>query len=296
VLAAGMGSRYGGLKQISRFGPSGETILEYSIYDALRAGFGKVVIVVRKHFEHEFRDRVVGRAMKKADISFVYQELDNIPASFEVPAGREKPWGTAHAVLIAKDAIHEPFAVINADDFYGYSAYRVLGDFLSKQQENAIEEYCLVDYLLKNTLSQSGSVARGICQVDQEGYLTDIIENKNIYRTGDETISEMPGKTKIRLTGNEHVSMNMMGFLPSFFKHLHFLFDAFLRENISDLRTEFYLPFALNYVIKQGYARVRLLSTDARWFGVTYADDKEEVVKNLHNLVNEGVYPQDLWV
>jgi len=292
-----MGSRYGGLKQISRFGPSGETIVEYSIYDAVRAGFDHVVIVLRRSFTDEFREKVIARALKKVNISFVYQELENLPEGYVVPPDRKKPWGTGHAVLMADQAIKAPFAVINADDFYGVDAYRVLYEFLSRPVPAGVEteEYCLVDYLLKNTLSASGSVARGICQVDNQGYLTNIIEHKKIYATETGLYSEQPDQNRIALTGEEHVSMNMMGFMPSFFNHLRYLFGNFIQENIQRPDAEFFLPFALNHVIQTGRARAKVLSTTARWFGVTYADDRKVVEESLKRLVSKGTYPEDLW-
>lgn len=296
ILAAGMGSRYGGLKQISRFGPSGETLVEYSIYDAIRAGFNKVIIVLRKSFADEFMKTVISRAMKKVDVSFVFQELESLPEGYEVPADRVKPWGTGHAILMAEHEVSAPFAVINADDFYGTDSYRVIHDFLSKPQTDCeIEEYCLVDYLLKNTLSKSGSVARGICKVDPDGYLLNIIEHKNIYETGNEYYSELPDKSKLKLTGNERVSMNMMGFQISFISHLKILFDHFISQNINNPAAEFYLPVALNHVIQEGLAKVRVLSTSAQWFGVTYANDRKMVADNLKDLVDTGIYPADLW-
>ena len=294
ILAAGMGSRYGGLKQISRFGPSGETIIEYSIFDALRAGFDKIVIVIRKSFADDFKDIVVRRAIDKADISFVYQELENIPADFSVPADRSKPWGTAHAVLMAEKAIKSPFAVINADDFYGADPYRVISDFFAKTQSAGSEEYCLIDYVLENTLSDSGSVARGICELDENGYLINIVEHKNIYRNTDGIFSEISG-SKMRLTGREHVSMNIMGFLPSFFDHLKEYFIDFLKGNINDPKSEFYLPVSLGRVVNEGRTRVKVLNTNARWFGVTYAEDKDIVIRSLKELSDKGVYPADLW-
>lgn len=294
VLAAGMGSRYGGLKQISRFGPSGETIIEYSIYDALRAGFDKIVIVIRKSFADDFKDIVVRRAMDKADISFVFQELENIPDGYSVPSDRKKPWGTAHAVLMADQEIKSPFAVINADDFYGADPYRVISRFFNTPVKGVPEEYCLIDYMLENTLSESGSVARGICELDENGYLLNIVENKNIYRSDEGIFSEISGN-KVKLTGREHVSMNIMGFLPSFFGHLKTYFKDFLAESINDPSTEFYLPVALGRIVSEGHARVRVLNTNARWFGVTYTDDREIVIRSLRELSAKGLYPADLW-
>ena len=295
ILAAGVGSRYGSLKQIDRFGPSGETIVEYSIYDALRAGFGKVVMVVRKGFVDDFREIVLPRAMKKADISFVFQELDNLPQGFSLPADRVKPWGTGHAVLMAAGEISTPFAVVNADDFYGAGSYRIMADFLSKPQSGKLEEYCLVDYMLENTLSESGSVSRGVCKVDAEGYLTDITEHTRIGRNGSTIVSQVAGREPVFFTGRERVSMNLMGFMPSMFGYLQQQFVDFLSQHAHDNTAEFYIPFAMNEVIRSGKARVKVLPTQERWFGVTYREEREIVARNLKNLVEQGVYPADLW-
>src|SRR5512145_329373 len=232
ILAAGMGSRYGSLKQVDRFGPSGETIVEYSIYDAIRAGFEKIVMVVRREFVDDFREIILKRAFKKADISFVYQELANLPSGYKLPEGRIKPWGTGHAVLMARDAISTPFAVINADDFYGADSYKVIGTFLSAPQKGSLEEYCLVDYQLDNTLSESGSVSRGVCQVSADGFLTGIAEHKKICREGNIITGELEGSGTVTFTGTEPVSMNLMGFMPSMFEHLNNQFREFLDKNI----------------------------------------------------------------
>ncbi|HEX2395290.1 MAG TPA: nucleotidyltransferase [Bacteroidales bacterium] len=294
ILAAGMGSRYGSLKQVDRFGPSGETIVEYSIYDALRAGFGKVVLVVRKEFVNDFREIILRRAFNKAKFSFVYQELENLPEGFTLPAERVKPWGTGHAVLMAENEITAPFAVINADDFYGPGSYRVIYDFLVTPQKGHTEEYCIVDYRLDNTLSESGSVSRGICRVDDEGYLIDIAEHKKIIREGKTITGDVEG-TPVVLTGKEPVSMNLIGFRPSMFVHLKNQFKEFLTRNIGRNDAEFYIPFAMNEVIKAGKARVKAIHTNEKWFGVTYRNDREMVMRNLKMLVDKGVYPEDLW-
>jgi dTDP-glucose pyrophosphorylase len=294
ILAAGMGSRYGSLKQIDRFGPSGETIVEYSIYDALRAGFGKIVLVIRQNFADDFREIVLNKAMKKADISFVFQELDNLPKGFSLPADRVKPWGTGHAVLMAAGKVNTPFAVVNADDFYGAQSYRIMADFLSSPQQGSLEEYCLVDYRLDNTLSESGYVSRGICDVNKDNYLTDITEHKKISRNGNE-ISSLTESGKIILTGKERVSMNLMGFLPSMFDHLHHQFTEFLNGNSGNNASEFYLPSAMNAVIKSGKARVKVLPTMEKWFGVTYREDRDMVMNSLKKLVELGIYPNSLW-
>jgi UTP-glucose-1-phosphate uridylyltransferase len=294
ILAAGMGSRYGSLKQIDRFGPSGETIVEYSIFDALRAGFGKIVLVIRQNFADDFREIVLDKAMKKADISFVFQELDNLPSGFSLPAGRVKPWGTGHAVLMAAGKVNTPFAVVNADDFYGARSYRIMADFLSNSRKKDGEEYCLVDYRLDNTLSESGYVSRGLCKADADNYLMDITEHKKISRSGNEIVS-LTESGKLILTGKERVSMNLMGFLPSMFDHLRQQFITFLNGNSQNNDAEFFLPSAMNEVIKSGKARVKVLPTPEKWFGVTYREDRDMVMNSLKLLVNNGVYPDSLW-
>lgn len=295
VLAAGMGSRYGGLKQVDRFGPAGETILEYSIYDALRAGFGKIVLVIRRENADDFREMIVKRAMKKADIRFVYQELDRLPEGFTLPSDRVKPWGTGHAVMMAEDEIDTPFAVINADDFYGAGSYRIISDFLTQKPAGTIDEYCLVGYQLDNTLSESGTVSRGVCKVNGQGYLEDIHEHKKIVRSGGSITAELEGAGPVTFNGTEPVSMNLIGFTPSMFDHLRRLFKVFLQQQASNLAAEFYIPYAMNEVIKAGQARVKLLHTPEKWFGVTYREDRETVIKSLRALVEQGMYPADLW-
>jgi len=295
ILAAGMGSRYGSLKQVDRFGPAGETIVEYSIYDALRAGFGKIVMVVRHEFVDDFREIVLKRALKKTNISFVFQELNNLPQGFELPLERAKPWGTGHAVMMAEAEIEGPFAVINADDFYGAESYRIIYEFLSRQQSGSVEEYCLIDYQLDNTLSESGAVSRGVCKINSQGLLTDITEHKKVCRHGKQITGEAEGKGQVIFTGREPVSMNLMGFGSSVFGYLQRQFTGFLRENITKYNAEFYLPFAMNEVIRSGKARVRVLHTKERWFGVTYREDREMVMNRLKTLVEQGIYPPDLW-
>jgi UTP-glucose-1-phosphate uridylyltransferase len=295
ILAAGMGSRYGGLKQVDRFGPSGETIVEYSIYDALRAGFGKIVMVVRREFVNDFREFLLKRALKKADIRFVFQELDKLPAGFSLPSDRVKPWGTGHAVMMAEDEIDTPFAVINADDFYGAESYLIINDFLSAKPAGNTEEYCIVGYQLDNTLSESGSVSRGVCKVNQEGYLTDIHEHKQICRSGNQITGMREDLGQVVFTGKEPVSMNLIGFRPSMFDHLNTLFAGFLTKNSDRNDAEFYIPFAMNEVIKSGDVQVKVLHTHEKWFGVTYREDREMVINSFKELVDNGVYPADLW-
>jgi dTDP-glucose pyrophosphorylase len=295
ILAAGIGSRYGGLKQVDRFGPSGETIVEYSIYDALRAGFAKIVLVVRKEFVNDFKDLVLKKAMKKADIDFVFQEIDNIPAGLSVPPDRAKPWGTGHAVLVAREKINTPFAVINADDFYGAGSFKIMADFLISTYNENIDNYCIVGYPLAHTLSEAGHVSRGICMADKEGYLISIIEHKKIYKEGSVIKSQLDDNKVIEYTGNEIVSMNLMGFMPSVFNYLDLQFKTFIRQNSNNLTAEFYLPAVVNAVIKEGKTRVKLLNTSERWFGVTYKEDRQMVTQNLINLLEAGVYPVNLW-
>ncbi len=295
ILAAGIGSRYGGLKQVDRFGPSGETIVEYSIYDALRAGFGKIILVVRKEFVNDFKELVLKKVMNKADIDFVFQEIENIPEGLSSPPDRIKPWGTGHAVLVAREKINSPFAVINADDFYGAGSFKIMADFLIDTYNDKTENYCIVGYPLAHTLSESGHVSRGICMADKDGFLTSIVEHKKIYKEGTIIKSQLDDNTVIEFTGKEKVSMNLMGFMPSVFNYLDTQFRAFIRKNINNPNAEFYLPALVNTVIKEGKARVRLLQTSERWFGVTYKEDRQMVISNLINLLEAGIYPVNLW-
>jgi bifunctional N-acetylglucosamine-1-phosphate-uridyltransferase/glucosamine-1-phosphate-acetyltransferase GlmU-like protein len=295
ILAAGMGSRYGSLKQVDRFGPSGETIVEYSIYDALRAGFGKIIMVVRKEFMNDFKDLILSNAMKKADIDFAFQELENIPDGLSVPPDRAKPWGTGHAVLVARQKISTPFAVINADDFYGAASYKVMADFLIQPSEENTDTYCIVGYTLENTLSESGHVSRGVCMTDENGFLKSIAEHKKIFRRGSVIVSQLDDIRTVEFTGKEIVSMNLMGFTPSLFQHLSAQFRRFIQDNVSNLNTEFYLPNVVNDVVGEGKARVKVLQTTEKWFGVTYKEDRPMVINSLIKLLEAGVYPVNLW-
>jgi bifunctional N-acetylglucosamine-1-phosphate-uridyltransferase/glucosamine-1-phosphate-acetyltransferase GlmU-like protein len=296
ILAAGMGSRYGSLKQVDRFGPSGETIVEYSIYDALRAGFSKIIMVVRKEFVNDFKDLILRNAMNKADIEFVFQELDNIPEGLSVPADRAKPWGTGHAVHVAQQNIATPFAVINADDFYGAASYKVMADFLTQQSsEENTDTYCIVGYTLENTLSESGHVSRGVCMTDEEGFLKSIAEHKKIFRRGSVIVSQLDETRTAEFTGKEIVSMNLMGFTPSLFRHLNAQFRTFIQDNIKNLNAEFYLPAMINEVVREGRTSVKVLQTPEKWFGVTYKEDRSMVINSLIKLLEAGVYPVNLW-
>ncbi len=294
VLAAGMGSRYGGLKQLDGVGPSGETIMDYSIYDAVHAGFGKLVFVIRKSFEKDFRDKIVKKYEHKIPVELVFQDLDNLPAGFSVPEGREKPWGTNHAVMMGKDVIHEPFAVINADDFYGRESYKILADYLSKL-DGTRNQYCMIGYRVGNTLSESGTVARGICETDAEGYLTGVVERTQVMRIDGEVKYKDENDQWISIPDNTPVSMNMWGFTPDYFEHSEKYFVEFLKNNIQNPKAEFFIPLVVNELIVNNTAKVKVLDTPSKWFGVTYAEDRPEVVAKLQQLVNDGVYPSPLW-
>lgn len=291
VMAAGMGSRYGGLKQIDPVGPGGETILDYSIYDALRAGFRKLVFVLRKEIEQPFRQIVGARFEKRIAVEYVFQELDSLPPGFSVPAGRAKPWGTAHAVLVASRAIREPFAVINADDFYGAEGYRLLARHL----QSGSADYAMAGFILRNTLSDFGAVARGVCQVSGDGFLRRVVEMTNIERDGEGGKNTDAAGHVTRLTGDEVVSMNMWGFTPGVFAQLREYFARFLEQSGSDMRSECYLPGAVNESLLAGRARVSVLRTRDSWFGVTYREDHPRVVKSIGRLIENGDYPERLW-
>jgi UTP-glucose-1-phosphate uridylyltransferase len=292
VLAAGMGSRYGGLKQIDSVGPNGETIVDYSVYDALRAGFAKVVFVIRKDIEQIFRMTVGARFERRVEVEYVFQELHNLPLGFSVPAGRSKPWGTLHAVLSAAEAINEPFAVINADDFYGAEGYRSLAQHLRSD----LRSYAMVGFVLRNTLSDFGPVSRGVCQVDGNAFLQGIVELKNIVRDGTHAMNTGATGQVTRLSGDEVVSMNMWGFTPSIFEQLREQFRKFLERSGSDLSSESYLPGAVNELVIAHQTRVRVLRTNDLWCGITYRGDHARIVESIGNLIRDGLYPKGLWL
>jgi len=291
VMAAGMGSRYGGLKQIDPVGPNGETIIDYSIYDAMRAGFGKLVFVIRKDIEQPFKETVGARFERRIAVEYVFQELENIPAPFTVPAGRTKPWGTTQAVLAAANIVHEPFAVINADDFYGAESYRVIAEHLT----SGSDDYAMVGFILRNTLSDFGSVARGVCRVSDRGYLEKIEELTNIVREGNGASNTAPDGTVRKLTGDEPVSMNYWGFTPRIFAQLKDLFHRFLERSGNDLKAESYVPMAVGELVAAGEARVKVLQSRDPWFGVTYREDRPRVVESIRRLIDAGAYPDALW-
>lgn len=293
ILAAGMGSRFGGLKQVEPVGPNGEAIIDYSIFDAIRAGFGKVVFVIRESFADAFKEKFNQKLKDKIEVDYVYQELDMLPANFTLPEGRKKPWGTAHAILVAKDVIKKPFCALNADDFYGRKAYEVMARFLtSSVKPNA---YSMVGYQLKNTLSDFGSVSRGICEVDEKGNLKKIVETTKILKKENHVVSiEDNGIEKI-LSGNENVSMNIWGFTPSVFTTLEQKFTSFLATEINKPKSEMYIPSVVFEMIEEQLATVKVLAADSPWFGVTYKEDKPFVVQKINSLIKQGEYPEKLY-
>jgi hypothetical protein len=292
VLAAGIGSRYGGVKQMDGIGPSNESIIDYSVYDAIRAGFDKIVFVVNKKIEADFREVWEPKLKDKVDCEFVIQDPEDLPAGYTVPEGRVKPWGTGQAVLAARHIINTPFAVINADDFYGREAYELIQGFLT---ENSTEsESCMVGYHLKNTLSEHGTVSRGICEFDDAHYLEQISEITNIERRGEAIGYEANGGF-IELQGHDLCSMNIWGFKPMVMKHLESGFDKFMASSGTELKTEYYLPGRINDLVHDNIMSIKMLETAFEWFGVTYKEDKPETIDRINSLIDKGEYPPDLW-
>jgi len=295
VLAAGMGSRYGSLKQMDGVGPSGEAIIDYSIYDAIRAGFGKVVFVIRHSFEREFREVFTPQRFGgKIDVDFVFQELDMLPDGFALPADRVKPWGTNHAVMMAEGVIDTPFAVINADDFYGRDAYATIARYLCSL-DGQRDKYCMVGYCVSNTLSENGSVSRGVCSVDENSNLVSMVERTSIERIDGQIMFKDDSGKMNPLPDDTPVSMNLFGFTPDYFSHSKEYFKKFLSENISNPKAEFYIPTMVNYLVGNGISEMKVLKSDARWFGVTYKQDRPKVVADIAALVQAGQYPEKLW-
>ena len=303
VLAAGMGSRYGGLKQMDGVGPNGETIIDYSIFDAVEAGFGKVVYIVREYFREQM-EQVVREKYSNVkcvdgqplEFQFVTQELNKIPSRFTLNPEREKPWGTAHAVLMGAGVVNEPFAVINGDDYYGKESFRILGDWL-RAHEGKTGEYCLVGFELDNTLSESGAVSRGVGKADESGYLSSVVEHHKIAKAEDGKIygdNSETGET-VELEAKSLCSMNMWGFTPDYFEKSAAIFEKFLEKNIGELKAEFYIPYAIDCMIKDGSGKTELLSTPSRWFGVTFKEDRPGVVAKFQELADKGVYPTPLY-
>jgi len=291
VLAAGMGSRYGGLKQIDPVGPAGETIIDYSIFDAMRAGFGRLVFVIRKAIEHPFRELVGSRFEHRFDVDYVFQELDKLPPGFSLPAGRTKPWGTTHAILMAEPVLKENFAAINADDFYGRHAYQVLAAHLISDTS----DYAMVGFILKNTLSDHGSVARGVSQVDADNYLTHIVELTKIERDGSGAKNTAADGQVTKLTGEEAVSMNFWGFTPALFPQIKIEFEKFLKKAGGEQKSECYIPATVGELVTAGAAKVKVLRSPDSWFGVTYREDRPVVVESIRKLIAKGDYPEKLW-
>lgn len=293
ILAAGMGSRYGGLKQIDAFTPEGDTIIDFSLFDALQAGFGKFVFIIRKSFEKEFKEIFNKKLEGKAEVAYVYQELENVPDKYVNPE-RTKPWGTGHALLMTKDAVNENFAIINADDFYGKVAFEVMAKSLIKKNKESYA-FNTMAYLLKNTVSDHGFVSRGECQVDENGYLTDVTERTHIEKIDGKLMRKEDDGLLIPIDENMVVSMNFWGFTPKCFEFGEKLFEQFLEANKENLKAEFYIPSVVNEILKSGIASVEVLQSDAKWFGVTYREDKEIVQKAIGELKKQNVYPRNLW-
>jgi dTDP-glucose pyrophosphorylase len=293
VLAAGMGSRYGGNKQLDQVGPSGETIIDYSIYDAKRAGFGKVVFVIRRDIEEQFKETFIKRLKDVIEIDYVFQEMGNLPEGFKVPEERQKPWGTSHAILVTEPKIHEPFGVINADDYYGVDSFKVLYDFLTRDKDDT--NFCIVGYRLGNTLSDHGHVNRGICKVSNDGFLVNIVETRGIEKRPDGVFAPDAEGEINQYTGEEIVSMNLFGFKPTCYKYLNLEFSNFLRERITDPKAELDIPTSLDKFVKKGEITIQILRSSSRWFGVTYREDKPFVVESIRKMVDAGVYPEKLF-
>ena len=298
VMAAGMGSRYGGMKQIDPVGPNGQAIVDYSLYDARRAGFETVVFVIKHEIEDAFKSAIGDRVAKKMNVKYAFQQLDELPAGVAIPEGRVKPWGTCHAVLAAKDLIDGPFAVINADDYYGPEAFKVIYDYLSTHQDGEIYDYCMVSYLLKNTVSENGSVSRGVCVANPDGTLHSVTE-----RTGIETYeggircASLTGEGTDDLPVDASVSMNLWGFGKSFLTEAEQRFAGWLNENLpkNPLKCEYFLPLVVSELIDEGKAAVKILHSTDKWYGVTYREDKPTVVAAITEKTNSGLYPENLW-
>lgn len=291
ILAAGMGSRYGGLKQIDPIGPSGEPLMDYSVYDALRAGFTKLVFVIRRDIERPFKETIGRRFEERIAVDYVFQELDRLPAGHSAPTSRRKPWGTAHAILVAAGIVHEPFAVINADDFYGTHSFRTLAE----QLDSGSTDYAMVGFVLRNTLSEFGSVSRGVCQVGTAGFLENIVELTKIEsRDSSIQYTDKSGQPR-SLSGEEIVSLNLWGFTPAVFGQLEEEFTSFLKQRGQEEAAEFFISSVVDRLIAAGTARVKVLPTPDSWFGITYREDRPRVVEAIRRLVERGIYPERLW-
>lgn len=296
IMAAGMGSRYGGgIKQLEHVGPSGEIIMDYSIYDAMAAGFDKVVFITRKDLEKDFREIVGNRVAQKIETEYVFQELDNLPEGFTCPADRTKPWGTGHAILSCLGTVKEPFVIINADDYYGREAFVKIHDFLANLDLTKKNQYCMAGFVLGNTLSDNGAVTRGVCSVDANGYLEKVVETFGIEQKGDIAVGKDDAGNPVELSLKDAVSMNMWGVTPDLLEELNSGFAEFLAAGaIDNLKSEYLLPQVIDKMIREGRATVKVLDTNDKWFGVTYHEDKEAVVKALRKLVDDGLYPEKI--
>ena len=295
VLAAGMGSRYGGLKQLDGLGPHGETIMDYSIYDAIHSGFGKIVFVIRKDFEQDFREKILSKYEGHIPVEVVFQSINDLPEGYTCPADRTKPWGTNHAVLMGKDAIKEPFAVINADDFYGRNAFEVMAKELSRERDRK-GDYCMVGFRVGNTMTENGSVARGVCTTSPEGLLTDVVERTAISYDPEHRIVFTDENGVVQtLESTTPVSMNLWGFTPDYFDYSEREFKEFLDRDINTPKAEFFIPLCIDTLIKNGEATVKVLDTDSKWFGVTYSADRPGVVEKFAQLHADGTYPERLF-
>jgi len=293
VLAAGMGTRYGGNKQLDEVGPSGETIIDYSIYDAIRAGFGKIVFVIRRDIEEQVKERFVERLKDKIEVDYVFQEITNLPEGVKVSDERQKPWGTSHAILVTREKIMEPFGVINADDYYGVDSFKILKDFLVN--DKGIANYCIVGYKLGNTLSDHGHVNRGVCQVGDDGLLKNIVETRQIEKTKDGAKAPSADGSFLYFTGNEIVSMNLWGFKPTCYDFLEKEFRRFLNEKGMDPKSELDIPTSVDKFVKNGEITIQILMSNDRWFGVTYREDKPFVVESIRKMIREGIYPARIY-
>lgn len=296
ILAAGMGSRYGGLKQLDKFGPHGEAIIDYSLYDALKAGFGKIIFIIRESFKSDMEAAFAYKLDGKVEYHFVNQDISMVPSGVQIHPERTKPWGTAHAVWVAKDFIREPFGVINADDFYGAESYQILADFLNGLSATDITSYCTVGYYLRNTLSEHGTVNRGICDVDQNNFLIGVTERTKIKRCEDGVIRyDSESEDPKPLKDDDFASMNMWGCVPNYFNVTDRHFKSFLQENGMDPKSEYYIPTVIDYMINNRLANVKVLPSESTWFGVTYPEDKPSVMESLQKLLDDGKYPTNLW-
>jgi dTDP-glucose pyrophosphorylase len=293
VLAAGMGSRYGGNKQLDQVGPSGETIIDYSIYDAIRAGFGRIVFVIRRDIEEQVKERFVEKLKGKIEVDYVFQEITNLPEGVKVAPDRQKPWGTSHAILVTEPKIKEPFGVINADDYYGVESFRILRDFLVNDTDP--DNYCIVGYKLGNTLSEHGHVNRGVCRVDEKGFLVNIAEVHQIEKTSDGAVAPGEDGIALKFTGNEVVSMNLWGFKPSCYSYLGKEFRNFINNSGMDLKSELDIPTSIDKFVKNGEITIQILMSNDRWFGVTYREDKPFVIENINRMVKEDIYPSSIY-